>query len=35
MDAPNVPNWAWAGYLAELDLPQDLVDKHLPSTIGK
>jgi multiple sugar transport system substrate-binding protein len=35
MDAPIVPNWAWAGYLAKLDLPQDLVDKQLPSTLGK
>jgi multiple sugar transport system substrate-binding protein len=35
MDAPIVPNWAWAGYLAKLDLPQELVDKQLPSTLGK
>lgn len=35
IDAPIVPNWAWAGYLAKLDLPQDLVDKQLPSTLGK
>jgi multiple sugar transport system substrate-binding protein len=35
MDAPIVPNWAWAGYLAKLDLPQDLVDKQLPSTLGR
>ena len=35
MDAPIVPNWAWAGYLAKLDLPQDVVDKQLPSTLGK
>jgi multiple sugar transport system substrate-binding protein len=35
VDAPIVPNWAWAGYLAKLDLPQDLVGKQLPSTLGK
>lgn len=34
MDAPDVPNWAWAGYLEPLDLPQELVDEHLPSTLG-
>jgi multiple sugar transport system substrate-binding protein len=34
-DAPVVPSWAFAGYLAELKLPQDLVDKQLPSTLGK
>jgi multiple sugar transport system substrate-binding protein len=34
-DAPTVPNWAYAGYLAELDLPQDVVAKQLPSTLGK
>lgn len=33
-DAPTVPNWAYAGYLSPLDLPQDLVDKQLPSTLG-
>lgn len=33
-DAPNVPNWAYAGYLAPLDLPQDLVSQNLPSTLG-
>ena len=34
-DAPTVPSWAFAGYLAELNLPQDLVGKQLPSTLGK
>lgn len=34
IDAPNVPNWAYAGYLAPLDLPQDMVGKNLPSTLG-
>ena len=34
-DAPVVPSWAFAGYLAELKVPQDVVDKQLPSTPGK
>ncbi|MCQ9165167.1 extracellular solute-binding protein [Arthrobacter sp. STN4] len=34
MDAPNVPNWAWAKYLAPLDLGTSLKGQ-LPSTIGK
>ena len=34
-DAPTVPNWAYAGYLAPLDLPQDLVAKQLKSTLGQ
>lgn len=34
-DAPTVPNWAYAGYLAPLDLPSNLVDPQLPSTVGK
>jgi multiple sugar transport system substrate-binding protein len=34
-DAPNVPSWAYAGYLSELKLPADLVAKNLPSTLGK
>jgi multiple sugar transport system substrate-binding protein len=33
-DAPTVPNWAYAGFLAPLDLPQELVDKNLDSTLG-
>jgi multiple sugar transport system substrate-binding protein len=33
-DAPTVPNWAYAGYLAPLDIPGDLLAKQLPSTIG-
>jgi multiple sugar transport system substrate-binding protein len=35
IDGPNVPNWAWAGYLAPLDLPEELFDSSLPSTLGK
>ena len=34
IDAPNVPNWAWAGYLAPLDLPASTWDGQLPTTIG-
>jgi multiple sugar transport system substrate-binding protein len=34
-DAPTVPNWAYAGYLTPLDLPQDMVDKQLKSTLGE
>jgi multiple sugar transport system substrate-binding protein len=34
-DAPTVPNWAYAGYLAPLDLPQDVVSKQLKSTLGE
>lgn len=33
-DAPTVPNWAYAGHLAPLDLPRELVDTFLPSTLG-
>jgi multiple sugar transport system substrate-binding protein len=34
VDGPNVPNWAWAGYLQPLDLPAEVTDKFLPSTLG-
>ncbi|WP_431921927.1 sugar ABC transporter substrate-binding protein [Nonomuraea jabiensis] len=34
-DGPVVPNWAWARYLAPLNLPQSTTDKFLPSTVGK
>ena len=34
IDAPTVPNWAYAGYLAPLELPADLLAKQLPSTVG-
>jgi len=33
IDGPNVPNWAWAKYLAPLDLSVDLKE-NLPSTLG-
>ena len=33
-DAPTVPSWAYAGYLAPLDLSQSLVSAQLKSTLG-
>lgn len=35
IDAPNVPNWAWAGYIQPLGLDESLFDGQLPSTIGE
>src|SRR6476620_4617222 len=35
IDGPNVPNWAWAGYLAPLDGLDPTLSKFLPSTVGK
>jgi multiple sugar transport system substrate-binding protein len=35
IDGPNVPNWAWAGYLAPLEGMDDILSKYLPSTVGK
>lgn len=34
MDGPVMPNWAWSGYLAPLDLPAGALDNFLPGTIG-
>jgi multiple sugar transport system substrate-binding protein len=34
-DAPTVPSWAQSGFLAPLDLPSELVDQQLPSTLGQ
>jgi multiple sugar transport system substrate-binding protein len=34
VDAPNVPNWAWAGYLAPLGLPEETWAGQLAGTIG-
>jgi multiple sugar transport system substrate-binding protein len=36
VDGPNVPNWAWGGYLAPLDLSAGKVkvSDQLPSTVG-
>ena len=30
IDGPNVPNWAWAGYLAPLEGIDDTLSKYLP-----
>jgi multiple sugar transport system substrate-binding protein len=35
VDAPNVPNWAWAKYLSPLTGIDDVLSKYLPSTVGK
>lgn len=35
VDGPIMPNWAWSGYLAPLDLPDGLLDGFLPGTIGE
>ncbi len=35
VDAPNVPNWAWAKYLTPLTGMDDTLSKFLPSTVGK
>ena len=34
-DGPNVPNWAWAGYLAPLDGMDETLSKFMPSVLGK
>jgi multiple sugar transport system substrate-binding protein len=34
VDGPNMPNWAWAGYLEPLDLPASATEGQLPSTLG-
>jgi multiple sugar transport system substrate-binding protein len=35
MDGPVMPNWAWAGYLQPLGLPDDLLNSLLPTTVGR
>ena len=35
VDGPNMPNWAWAGYLEPLHLPDSVTEGQLPSTLGK
>lgn len=34
IDAPNVPNWAWAGYIEPLGLPEGTFGGQLDSTLG-
>lgn len=35
VDGPVMPNWAWAGYLAPLELSEGRLDGFLPGAIGK
>ncbi|MBN9376229.1 MAG: extracellular solute-binding protein, partial [Cellulomonas sp.] len=35
IDSPNVPNWAWAGYIKPLGLPDSEWSGQLASTVGK
>jgi multiple sugar transport system substrate-binding protein len=35
IDAPIVPNWAWAGYLKPLDLSDEVTSNLLPTALGK
>ncbi|HKT58049.1 MAG TPA: sugar ABC transporter substrate-binding protein [Microbacterium sp.] len=35
IDGPNVPNWAWAGYLAPLTGLDSVLSNYLPSTVGR
>ncbi len=35
MDGPVMPNWAWAGHLQPLGLPDDLISSLLPTTVGR
>jgi multiple sugar transport system substrate-binding protein len=35
MDGPVMPNWAWAEVITPLELPEELTDQFLPSTVGE
>ena len=35
VDGPIMPNWAWAGYLAPLQIDESKLDGFLPGTIGR
>lgn len=35
IDGPNVANWAWAGYIQPLGLPDDTYEGQLEGTLGK
>lgn len=35
VDGPVMPNWAWAGYMAPLDIPESEYADFLPGPIGK
>ncbi len=34
VDGPIMPNWAWAGYFAPLNISKDVLDKMLPGAVG-
>jgi multiple sugar transport system substrate-binding protein len=35
MDGPNVANWAWAEALQPLGLPDEIIDRLLPTAVGR
>lgn len=35
VDGPVMPNWAWAGYLAPLEITEEELEGFLPGTIGR
>ncbi len=35
VDGPVMPNWAWAGYMAPLELSEGTLDEWLPGAIGQ
>lgn len=35
VDGPNMPNWAWAGYLQPLRVSEDRLKNFFPGAIGK
>lgn len=35
VDGPNMPNWAWAGYMAPLEIDPSKVANFLPGPLGK
>ena len=34
MDGPNMPNWAWSGYIQPLNIPESKIANFLPGTKG-
>jgi multiple sugar transport system substrate-binding protein len=35
MDGPVMPNWAWAEAIVPLELPEEVTDQFIPSTVGR
>ena len=35
VDGPILPNWAWAGYMAPLDIDEAVLSRMLPGAVGK